>query len=140
MKSFWSWMVVNFAQPQEWTLNCRYTCVCAWLLSCLTLSDRMDWSPSGSSVHGTSPGKNTGVGCQDLLQRIFPTRGSNPGLPHCRWVLYILSEYTEDGQFYVMCISPLFSKRDQVDFFFLLKMKRSQETDYLKDADWKIPE
>ena len=30
-----------------------------------------------------SPGKNTGVGCHFLLQGIFPTQGSNPGLPHC---------------------------------------------------------
>ena len=34
-----------------------------------------------------SPGKNTGVGCHFLLQRIFPTLGSNPGLPHCRQTL-----------------------------------------------------
>ena len=31
-----------------------------------------------------SPGKNTGVGCHCLLGGIFPTQGSNPGLPHCR--------------------------------------------------------
>ena len=37
------------------------------------------------------PGKNTGVGCHSLLQRIFPTQGSNPGLLHCRWILYCLS-------------------------------------------------
>ena len=34
-----------------------------------------------------SPGKNTGVGCHFLLQGIFPTQGSKPGLPHCRQVL-----------------------------------------------------
>ena len=33
-----------------------------------------------------SPGKNTGVGCHSLLQGIFPTQGSNPGLPHCRFL------------------------------------------------------
>ena len=37
------------------------------------------------------PGQNTGVGCHFLLQRIFPTQGSNPGLPHCRQTLYHLS-------------------------------------------------
>ena len=37
-----------------------------------------------------SPGQNTGVGSLSLLQRIFPTQGSNPGLPHCRWILYQL--------------------------------------------------
>ena len=38
-----------------------------------------------------SPGKNTGVGSHSFLQSIFPTQGSNPGLPHCRWILYHLS-------------------------------------------------
>ena len=35
--------------------------------SCLTLCDPMDYSPPGFSVHGDSPGKNTGVGCHALL-------------------------------------------------------------------------
>ena len=48
-------------------------------------------SPPGSSVHGDSPGKNTRVGCHALLQGIFPTQGSNPGLLHCRRILYHLS-------------------------------------------------
>ena len=48
-------------------------------------------SPPGSSVHGDSLGKNTGVGCHALLQGIFPTQGMNPGLPHCRQILYHLS-------------------------------------------------
>ena len=51
----------------------------------------MDSSLPGSSVHGNSPGKNTGVGCHALVQRIFPTKGSNPGLLHCRRILYHLS-------------------------------------------------
>ena len=38
-----------------------------------------------------SPGKSTGVGCYFLLQGIFPTQESNPGLPHCRQILYQLS-------------------------------------------------
>ena len=38
-----------------------------------------------------SPGQNTGVGSLSLLQGIFPTQGSNPGLPHSRWILYQLS-------------------------------------------------
>jgi len=51
----------------------------------------MDCSLPGSSVHGDSPGKNTGVGCHALLQGIFPTQGSNLGLPYCRQILYCLS-------------------------------------------------
>ena len=42
------------------------------------------------SNHGDSR-KNTGLGCHALLQGIFPIQGSNPGLPHCRWILYHLS-------------------------------------------------
>ena len=37
------------------------------------------------------PDKSTGVGCHFLLQGIFPTQGSNPGLLHCRQTLYHLS-------------------------------------------------
>ena len=48
---------------------------------CMTLSKPIDclWN---------SPGKNTGMGSHSLLQGIFPPQGSNPGLPHCRWILY----------------------------------------------------
>ena len=60
------------------------------------------WSESGSVVsnslqpHGlyspwNSPGQNTGVGNLSFLQGIFPTQWSNPGRPHCRWILYQLS-------------------------------------------------
>ena len=58
---------------------------------CPTLCDPLGCTPPGPSVHGDSPGKNTGVGCSALLQRIFPTQGLNPGLPHCGWILYHLS-------------------------------------------------
>ena len=51
--------------------------LCLVTQSYLTLCDPMDCSLSGSSVHGDSPGKNTGVGFHALLQGIFPTQGSN---------------------------------------------------------------
>ena len=47
---------------------------------CLTLCDSMDCNLPASSVHGNSPGKNSVVGCQSLLQGIFLTQGSNPRL------------------------------------------------------------
>ena len=59
--------------------------------SMLTLCGPMDYSPPGFSVHENSPGKNTGVGCHALLQGIFPTQGMNPGLLHCRRILYCLN-------------------------------------------------
>ena len=66
-------------------------CVC-FVLSRVRLSATpLDCSPPGSSVHGDSPGKNTGVDCHALLQGIFPIQGSNPDLLHCRWLLYLLN-------------------------------------------------
>ena len=47
--------------------------------------------PLGLYSPWNSPGQNTGVGSLSLLQGIFPTQGSNPGLPHCRQILYQLS-------------------------------------------------
>ena len=51
--------------------------------SCPTLCNTMDY--------GNSPGQNTGTGSLSLLQGMFPTQGSNPGLPQCRQILYQLS-------------------------------------------------
>ena len=47
---------------------------------CLTLCDPMDRGAWRATLHGDSLGKNTGVGCLALLQGIFLTQGSNPGL------------------------------------------------------------
>ena len=63
------------------------SCVCLVVLWCVTLCGPVDCSPPGSFVHWDHPSKNTGVGCHALLQGIFPTQGSNPGIPHCRRVL-----------------------------------------------------
>ena len=57
--------------------------------SCSVMSDpvwpRRRYSPQNS------PGQNTGVGSLSLLQGVFSTQGSSPGLPHCRQILYQLS-------------------------------------------------
>ena len=58
------------------------------LQSCPTLCNPVDCSPPGP---WDFPGKNTGVVCHFLLQGIFPIQGSNPGLLHCRQILYHLS-------------------------------------------------
>ena len=62
--------------------------------SCSATSDSLQayglW-PARILCPWNSPGKNIGVGCCFLLQVIFPTQGSNPGLPHCRQILYHLS-------------------------------------------------
>ena len=44
--------------------------------------------PHGLYSPWNSPGQKTGVGSLSLLQGVLPTQGSNPGLLHCRWILY----------------------------------------------------
>ena len=53
------------------------------------MSDSM--RSSGLYSPWNSPGQNTGMDSHYLLQGVFPTQGSNPGLPHFRWILYQLS-------------------------------------------------
>ena len=53
--------------------------------------------PHGLYSPWNSPGQNTGVGSLSLLQGIFPTQGSNLGLPHCRQVLYQISHMGSPG-------------------------------------------
>ena len=60
-----------------------------WSKSRSVLSNSL--RPHGLYSPWNSPGQNTGVGSLSLLQGIFPTQGSNPGLPHCRQILYQLS-------------------------------------------------
>ena len=71
----------KLTQHHTLTMCCVLCLVAQW---CLTLCNPMDRSLPGSSVHGGSPGKNTGVGCHGLLQGVFPSQELNPGLLHCR--------------------------------------------------------
>ena len=68
------------------------------------------WAPPSWN----SPDKNTGVGCLSFLQGIFPTQGLNPGLPHCRRMLYQLSHQGSSPTFFVsalyMLCTQLFSR------------------------------
>ena len=82
-----------------------------------------------------SPGKNTGVRCHFLLQGIFLTQELNPGVPHCRQILYPLSHQGSSDH-----VTPLFKKIPQFItvltsksptaacpcfFFFLIPLKTS---------------
>ena len=63
-------------------------------VSCSVVSDSSQChglGPAGLFCPWDSPAKNIGVNCHSLLQRIFPTQGSNPGVLHCRQILYCLS-------------------------------------------------
>ena len=68
--------------------------------SCPTLCNPVDYSLR-SPLSMNSPGKNTGVGSQSLLQAIFPIQGSNLGLLLCRNILYHLSH---QGSLYTLLI------------------------------------
>ena len=76
------------SQPREDNYKPLMTTCWAQWFSRVRLCSPTDCSPPGCSVPGDSPGKNIGVGCHALLQEIFTIQGLNPGLPHCRWVLY----------------------------------------------------
>ena len=88
--NFLSNRCTGVADGGGWT-QCLQSGVSVWSCSHVQLCDPVDCSPPGSSVHGDSPGKSTGVGCHALLQGVFPTQGLNPDLPHCRQILYRLS-------------------------------------------------
>ena len=87
----WQAIVHGFAKSQREVSTLHNLDVCLVTHFSLTLCKPMDYGLPGSSVHGGFPGKNAGVGCYALLLAIFPTQASNPGIPHCRPVLYQLS-------------------------------------------------
>ena len=62
--------------------------VCALNKTCLIVSNSATpWTVA--LCPWDSLGRNTGVGCHALLQGIFPTQGSNPGLLHCRQIFFL---------------------------------------------------
>ena len=86
-------------------LNYTWGCICNYPLNlqdnaCFIKKESENESRSVLSnsllLHGlhspwSSPGQNTGVGIRSLLQGIFPSQRSNPGLLPCRQILYQLS-------------------------------------------------
>ena len=66
---------------------CVCVCVCVCVL-CLTLLQPHGCSLAMFLCLWDFPCKNTGVDCHSLLQGIFLTQGTNPGLLHCRQILY----------------------------------------------------
>ena len=80
---------------------CIYICVyvCVFLYLCVSLCVYVYESESHSVVSDSlrprglwnSPGQNTEVCSLSLLQGIFPTQGPNPGLSHCKQILYQMS-------------------------------------------------
>ena len=82
----------------------KHNCPTVWTFFTTTLLGNLDeseseshsvvsdsWQPHGLYRPWNSPGQNTGVGSCSLLQGIFPNQRLNPGLLHCRQILYQLS-------------------------------------------------
>ena len=91
-------ILLSHSAEQNWVILWR----CGWTQSlpyrvksesesesCSVVSSSL-WS-HGLCCPWHSPGQNTGVGSLSLFQGIFPTQGSNPGLPRCRRFLYQMS-------------------------------------------------
>ena len=101
-----------------------------WIYSCVHLLDNTMWkcyflshvwlfATPQTILHlcpQNLPGKNTGVGCHFNLQEIFPTQGLNPGLLHCRQMLYCLSHQGSP-----IMLSHLNISSFKMKFFWLLK-------------------
>ena len=83
----WKFMVHVLLKPGLENFEHYFTsgCCYCWVTSVVANSVQPHrWQPTRLPCPWDSPGKNTGVGCHFLLQRIFPTQGLNPGLPHCK--------------------------------------------------------
>ena len=65
--------------------------LCLGIQYCLTLCDPRDCSPLGPFIYGDSPGKNIGVGLPCPPPGDLPNPALNPGLSHCRQIVYRLS-------------------------------------------------
>ena len=96
------------------------TVQCLVAQSSLTICDPMDCGRPGSSAHGDSPGKNTGMGCHVLLWGISPTQGSNPGLPNRKQILYCLNPQGSPTLLNALQINPFIAENSCCQEFGLL--------------------
>ena len=79
LKRTWALLILKIQTDTlmiTWFVPCAVLCL---VTLCPTLCDSVDCSPWGSSVHGDSPGKNTGVGCHFLLLALGILHGDSPG-------------------------------------------------------------
>ena len=83
----WTWV---WASSRSWWWT-RKPGVLQFMGSQRDMTELLNWT--GLYNPWNSPGQNTGVGSCSLLQGIFPTQGSNPGLLHCRQMLYPLNHH-----------------------------------------------
>ena len=95
------WVAISFSNAWKWKVKVKLLSRVRLLATSWTaayqaplsmgFSRQEYWSGHGLYSSRNSPRQNTAVGSLSLLQGIVPTQGSNPGLPHCRQILYQLS-------------------------------------------------
>ena len=78
---FSRWHLILIIKCNAFPISIRILVLMLSHVSRVRLCDPMDCSPPGFSVHGDSPGKNTGVGWHVFLQGIFLNQGSNLASP-----------------------------------------------------------
>ena len=114
-------------------LQCSASHIGTWLLEkpceVKITQSRPSLQPHGLYSPWNSPGRNTGVGSHSLLQGIFPTQGSNPGLLHCRQILYQLSHQGSPGKTIALTIWTFVSKVVSL----LFNMPAKSVIDFLPD-------
>ena len=108
------WVAISFSIMSH-MCNALYVCICMkWTLLSWVWLFATSWMVAFQSpVSMDSPGQNTRVGGRSLLQGIFPTQGSNSGLPHCRQILYHVSHQGSPQYIYTcthtyICVYLLF--------------------------------
>ena len=81
--------------------------------SCLNSFQPHGLQPTRLLCPWDSPSKNTRVGSPSLLQGIFLTQGSNPGLLHCKHMLYCLSHQGSPNHYWVSPFKTTMTKKKQ---------------------------
>ena len=93
------WVAISFSRGASWPRDrILVSCTTGKFFTDWVTRETLKWKSLSDSLwpHGlhspwNSLGQNTGVGSSSLHQGIFQTQGSNPGLLHCRRILYQLS-------------------------------------------------
>ena len=118
MRSLSKLTAESSAETDKLILKVTWNAKWKWSESRSVVSDSLQ--PHGLYISWNSPDQDTGVGSLSLLQGIFPTQGSNPGLPHCKQILYQLSHKGSPMQ----CNGMQRTLKNQV----YLKNEQSQKT------------
>ena len=91
-RGVWGRMHILYVWLSPFVVHLKLSNIVNWLYESESRSVMSDSSQSHRLYStGNSQSNNTGVGSHSLLQGICPAQGLNPGLPHCRRILYQLS-------------------------------------------------